>query len=85
MRVSVGWERKQCGLNRQLCQGCHDESHHSSSFPPGGKKEERQEQSQSLGNEGTVDDKKASLAHRGLGPTSPPAGSPDIELYIINS
>ncbi|XP_006061694.4 zinc finger protein 57 homolog isoform X4 [Bubalus bubalis] len=43
----------------------------------GGKKEERQEQSQSLGNEGTVDDKKASLAHRGLGPTSPPAGSPD--------
>ena len=77
MRVSVGWERKQCGLNRQLCQGCHDESHHSSSFPPGGRKEERQEQSQSLGNEGTVDDKKASLAHRGLGPTSPPAGSPD--------
>ncbi|XP_025122775.3 zinc finger protein 57 homolog isoform X1 [Bubalus bubalis] len=46
-------------------------------FHSGGKKEERQEQSQSLGNEGTVDDKKASLAHRGLGPTSPPAGSPD--------
>ena len=76
MRVNVGWERKQCGLNRQLCQGCHDESHHSSSFPPGGK-EESQEQSQSLGDEGTVDDKKASLAHRGLGPTSPPAGSPE--------
>ncbi|XP_065768058.1 zinc finger protein 57 homolog isoform X3 [Muntiacus reevesi] len=43
----------------------------------GGKKEGCQEQSQSLGDEGTVDDKKASLAHRGSGPTSPPAGSPD--------
>ncbi|XP_010846489.1 zinc finger protein 57 homolog isoform X2 [Bos indicus] len=46
-------------------------------FHSGGKKEESQEQSQSLGDEGTVDDKKASLAHRGLGPTSPPAGSPE--------
>lgn len=30
MRVNVGWERKQCGLSRELCQGCHDESHLSS-------------------------------------------------------
>lgn len=46
-------------------------------FHSGGEKEERQEQSQSLGDEGTVDDKKASLAHRGSGPTSAPTGSPD--------
>ena len=77
MRVNVGWERKQCGLSRELCQGCHDESHLFSSFPPGGKKEGCQEQSQSLGDEGTVDDKKASVAHRGSGPTSPPGGSLD--------
>ncbi|KAM9739384.1 zinc finger protein 57 homolog isoform 1-T2 [Dama dama] len=58
------WEADLCSPNGE---GFHSE----------GKKEGCQEQSQSLGDEGTVDDKKASLAHRGSGPTSPPAGSPD--------
>ncbi|XP_057556611.1 zinc finger protein 57 homolog [Hippopotamus amphibius kiboko] len=43
----------------------------------GGKKEELQEQSQSLGDEGTGDNEKVSLARRGAGPSCAPAGSLD--------
>ncbi|XP_058410910.1 zinc finger protein 57 homolog isoform X1 [Diceros bicornis minor] len=46
-------------------------------LPSEGKKEELQEQTQSLRDEGTSDDKKVSLACRGAGPSSALAGSMD--------